>query len=81
MTIFKQTIVSFELFQEVWRLEILGNVVVESCDHFIDGFLPRLFRVFARLDRFEELPQSLFAHITEVFRDLRIHTNVHFISH
>lgn len=57
---------SLQLFEEVWRLEVLGHGVVKSRNHFVDGLLPALLGVLATLNGAEELAESLLDHVSEV---------------
>ena len=47
-----------QLFHPVGILEEVWHCFVEARDDFVDGFLPRLFRVFVETDCFVELAQS-----------------------
>ena len=47
-----------QLFHPVGILEEVWHSFVEARDDFVDGFLPRLFRVFVETDCFVELTQS-----------------------
>lgn len=62
----------FQLLKKVGRLEVLGDRIVHSGDYLVDRLLPRLFRVFAALDRLEELPQRLFHHESEIGGNLYV---------
>ena len=61
---------SFELVQKGGRLEVFGNRIVQTSDDFVNGFLPTLFGILSRLDRFEEFPQCLLHDVSEVIRHL-----------
>ena len=49
-----------QLFEKGLRLEVLWDVVVQSCDNLVDLFFPRRIDVFAGCDRLKELFESLF---------------------
>jgi hypothetical protein len=63
---------SLQLFEEVGRLEVLGHGVVQPRDHLVDGLLPALLRVLPALNGAEELAESLFYHVSEVWWNLQI---------
>lgn len=46
---------SLKLLEKVGRLEVLGHVVVQPGDNFVDGLFPRLLLVLAGYDGAEEL--------------------------
>ena len=62
-----------QLLHPVLRFEVFRNAVVQACNDLIDGFLPRLFPVFATLDSFDELSQSCLYCFEEASRHLKIH--------
>lgn len=49
-------VASFELLEEVGRLEVVRQVVVHPGNHLVDRLLPRLLRVLAGHDRLKKLP-------------------------
>ena len=49
-----------QLFEKGLRLEVLWDVVVQSCDNLVDLFFPRRIDVFAGCDGLKELFESLF---------------------
>ena len=49
-----------QLFEKGLRLEVLWDVVVQSCDNLVDLFFPRRIDVFARCDGLKELFEGLF---------------------
>jgi hypothetical protein len=62
------------LLQEVWTLEVFRDRIVQPWNHLIDGFFPRLLRIFAGLNCFEELLERLLDNIPEVRRYLKLIT-------
>ena len=50
---------SFQVFEKVGRPEVLRDLLVETGDNLVNGFLPAGLGVLARLDRLEELAQRL----------------------
>ncbi len=61
---------SFELLEKRPRLEVLGHVVVETRDHFINLLLPARVGVLAQPHGLEELAQRLLDHPTKANRNL-----------
>lgn len=59
-----------QLLEEVGWFEVFRNWVVQAGNDLVDAFLPRLLSVFAALDGFEELLQSLFDDVAEIRGDL-----------
>ncbi len=47
------------MFEKVGRPEVLWDLLVETGDNLVNGFLPAGFGVLARLDCLEELAQRL----------------------
>ena len=47
------------MFEKVGRPEVLRDLLVETGDNLVNGFLPAGLGVLARLDRLEELAQRL----------------------
>lgn len=44
----------FELFEEVWRPEVLWHGVVHARDDLVYRLFPRLFRILSVLDGYEK---------------------------
>ena len=60
-----------QLFEKGLRLEVLWDVVVQSCDNLVDLFFPRRIDVFARGDGLKELFEGLFNDPAEPVRHLQ----------
>jgi len=60
------------VLEEVGRAEVVGHLLVEAGDDFVDGLLPRRLGVFARLDGFEKLPHGLRHDVHERRRNLDV---------
>ena len=49
-----------QLFEKGLRLEVLWDVVVQSCDYLVDLLFPRRINVFSGGDRLKEFFEGLF---------------------
>lgn len=67
---------SFQVFEEVGSPEVLWNGLVQAGNDLVDGLLPARLGIFAGLDGFEELAQSLRNDVNERGRNLLIECNV-----
>lgn len=64
------------MFEEVGSPEVLRNGLVQAGNDLVDGLLPARLGIFAGLDGFEELAQSLRNDVNERGRNLLIECNV-----
>ena len=70
----------FKLFEELRSLEVVRNLLVESCNNFVDLFFPARFRVFAGLHGVEELAEGDVQDGQKVFRNLKSKKNENIIK-
>ena len=60
-----------QLFEKGLRLEVFGDVVIQSCDYLVDLLFPRWINVLAGSDRLKEFFEGLFNDPAEAVGHLR----------
>ncbi len=69
--LYHQFIILFKLFEKFRGLEIVRNLLVKSCDDFVDLFLPTRFGVLAGLHGVKELAEGDVQDGQKVFGNLK----------
>ena len=66
----------FQLFQKCLRFKILWNVIIQTCDNFVDLFFPGWIHILSCLDCFKEFLQCLFNNPSEPMRNLKTNNGI-----